>query len=37
MLKPASSPLHYDRLNEGFLKAAQGVKRPWWKIFFNVW
>jgi hypothetical protein len=37
MLKPASMPHHYTRLNEGFTKAQQGIKRPWWKIFFNVW
>ncbi|TFK37616.1 hypothetical protein BDQ12DRAFT_699045 [Crucibulum laeve] len=37
MLKPASIPLHYDRLVEGFEKSAQGIGRPWWKIFFGVW
>lgn len=37
MLQPASMPLHYDRLAEAFEKSAQGIGRPWWKIFFNVW
>jgi hypothetical protein len=36
-MKPASSPHHYERLREGYEKAIQGIKRPWWKIFFNVW
>ncbi|TDL26991.1 hypothetical protein BD410DRAFT_819142 [Rickenella mellea] len=34
---PRSKPLHYDQLREGFEKSAQGIARPWWKIFFNVW
>jgi hypothetical protein len=37
MMKPASAPLHYDRLAEAFEKSAKGVGRPWWKIFFNIW
>ncbi|KAH9922308.1 uncharacterized protein BXZ73DRAFT_91601 [Epithele typhae] len=37
ILKPASMPLHYTRLVEAFEKSAQGIARPWWKIFFNVW
>jgi len=37
MLKPASVPLHYDRLVEAFEKSARGVGRPWWKIFFGIW
>ncbi|KAF8154011.1 hypothetical protein B0H34DRAFT_74334 [Crassisporium funariophilum] len=37
ILRPASSPLHYDRLVEGFEKSAQGIGRPWWKVFFGVW
>ncbi|KAF8890668.1 hypothetical protein BD779DRAFT_1610752 [Infundibulicybe gibba] len=36
-LKPASMPHHYDRLVEGFQKSAQGIGRPWWKVFFGVW
>ncbi|PPR00592.1 hypothetical protein CVT26_009867 [Gymnopilus dilepis] len=37
MLRPASSPLYYERLVTGFEKSAQGVGRPWWKVFFGIW
>ncbi|PPQ68976.1 hypothetical protein CVT25_009161 [Psilocybe cyanescens] len=37
MLRPATSPLHYERLLEGFQKSAQGIGRPWWKVFFGIW
>ncbi|KAI0717746.1 hypothetical protein C8T65DRAFT_640680 [Cerioporus squamosus] len=37
MLRPASMPHHYTRLVEAFEKSAQGIARPWWKIFFNIW
>ncbi|PFH45741.1 hypothetical protein AMATHDRAFT_158026 [Amanita thiersii Skay4041] len=37
MLQPASTPKHYDRLLEGYHKSAQGIRRPWWKIFFGIW
>ena len=37
IFKPASAPHHYTRLLEAFEKAAQGIARPWWKIFFNIW
>ncbi|EDR09687.1 uncharacterized protein LACBIDRAFT_319031 [Laccaria bicolor S238N-H82] len=37
MLQPTSMPLHYDRLVEGFEKSAQGIGRPWWKVFFGIW
>ncbi|KAF9480616.1 hypothetical protein BDN70DRAFT_877306 [Pholiota conissans] len=37
MLKPASSPHHYERLVEGWEKSAQGIGRPWWKVFFGIW
>lgn len=37
MLHPPSSPHYYDRLLEGFNKSQQGIARPWWKIFFNIW
>ncbi|KXN92698.1 hypothetical protein AN958_06976 [Leucoagaricus sp. SymC.cos] len=36
-LHPPSMPHHYNRLVEAFEKSAQGIKRPWWKVFFNVW
>lgn len=36
-LEPASVPLHYSRLVEGMEKSAQGIGRPWWKVFFGVW
>ncbi|KAI0077659.1 hypothetical protein K474DRAFT_1674687 [Panus rudis PR-1116 ss-1] len=36
-LRPRSMPMHYERLVEGYEKSAQGVSRPWWKIFFNIW
>ncbi|KAJ3891446.1 hypothetical protein C8J55DRAFT_535439 [Lentinula edodes] len=35
--KPASYPMHYDRLVEGLHKSAQGIGRPWWKVFFGIW
>lgn len=37
MLEPASMPHHYTRLVEAFEKSAQGIARPWWKVFFNIW
>jgi hypothetical protein len=37
ILRPASTPLHYERLVEGFEKSAQGIGRPWWKVFFGIW
>lgn len=37
VLRPASMPLHYVRLKEGYEKTLKGVGRPWWKIFFGVW
>lgn len=37
MMEPASMPHHYDRLTEAFAKSSQGIGRPWWKRFFNVW
>ncbi|KAI0255425.1 hypothetical protein BJV78DRAFT_1119520 [Lactifluus subvellereus] len=37
VLRPASMPLHYVRLKEGYEKSLKGIGRPWWKIFFNVW
>ncbi|KAJ6482898.1 hypothetical protein C8R47DRAFT_1133061 [Mycena vitilis] len=36
-LKPASAPLHYDRLVEGVEKSMQGIGRPWWKVFLGIW
>ncbi|KAK7440017.1 hypothetical protein VKT23_017270 [Stygiomarasmius scandens] len=36
-LRPASMPLHYDRLVEAFQKSAQGIGRPWWKVFLGIW
>ncbi|KAI0779119.1 hypothetical protein BC629DRAFT_1289873 [Irpex lacteus] len=36
-LKPKSMPHYYTRLIEGVEKSAQGIARPWWKIFFNIW
>ncbi|KAF5363207.1 hypothetical protein D9758_008375 [Tetrapyrgos nigripes] len=35
--KPASYPMHYERLVMGFEKSAQGIGRPWWKVFFGIW
>jgi len=37
LTRPASMPEYYVRLVEGFEKSAQGIGRPWWKIFFGVW
>ncbi|KAJ7657910.1 hypothetical protein DFH06DRAFT_456988 [Mycena polygramma] len=37
ILKPASAPLHYDRLVEGVEKSMQGIGRPWWKVFLGIW
>jgi len=36
-LSPESAPFHYDRLVEAFEKSAQGIGRPWWKVFFGIW
>ncbi|OSD03681.1 hypothetical protein PYCCODRAFT_1466603 [Trametes coccinea BRFM310] len=36
MLHPPSYPQYYTRLIEAFDKSAQGIGRPWWKIFFNI-
>jgi len=37
VLRPASMPLHYVRLKEGYEKSLKGVGRPWWKVFFGIW
>ncbi|KAF7313313.1 hypothetical protein HMN09_00309900 [Mycena chlorophos] len=37
ILRPASVPLHYEKLVEGVEKSMQGIKRPWWKVFFGIW
>ncbi|KAJ7778509.1 hypothetical protein B0H16DRAFT_1503797 [Mycena metata] len=37
MLKPASAPLHYEKLVEGIEKSMQGIARPWWKMFLGIW
>ncbi|KAH9960280.1 hypothetical protein BC827DRAFT_1133322 [Russula dissimulans] len=37
VLKPASMPMHYVRLKEGYEKSLKGVGRPWWKVFFGIW
>ncbi|KAI0270645.1 hypothetical protein BC834DRAFT_862407 [Gloeopeniophorella convolvens] len=37
VLQPASMPMHYVRLKEGYEKTLKGIGRPWWKIFFGVW
>ncbi|EKM52620.1 uncharacterized protein PHACADRAFT_164559 [Phanerochaete carnosa HHB-10118-sp] len=37
IMKPASMPQYYTRLGEGYEKSAQGIARPWWKIFFGIW
>ncbi|KAJ7682899.1 hypothetical protein B0H17DRAFT_942419 [Mycena rosella] len=36
-LNPASAPLHYEKLVEGIEKSMQGIGRPFWKVFFNIW
>ncbi|KAJ6526568.1 hypothetical protein DFH09DRAFT_168533 [Mycena vulgaris] len=36
-LKPASSPLHYERLVDGIDKSMKGIGRPFWKVFFGIW
>ncbi|KAJ7777520.1 hypothetical protein DFH07DRAFT_951164 [Mycena maculata] len=36
-LKPASAPLHYEKLVEGVEKSMQGIGRPLWKVFFGIW
>jgi hypothetical protein len=37
LLRPASAPHYYERLVQGFEKSAQGIGRPWWKVFFGIW
>ncbi|CAK5270974.1 unnamed protein product [Mycena citricolor] len=36
-LKPASAPIHYEKLAEGIEKGVQGIERPKWKVFFGIW
>ncbi|KAG9311083.1 hypothetical protein JVU11DRAFT_8990 [Chiua virens] len=36
-LEPASMPKHYERLVQGFERSAQGIRRPWWQVFFGIW
>ncbi|KAJ6542700.1 hypothetical protein B0H19DRAFT_1212638 [Mycena capillaripes] len=36
-LRPASAPLHYEKLVEGVEKSMQGIGRPWWKVFLGIW
>ncbi|WVQ93905.1 hypothetical protein IAU59_000983 [Kwoniella sp. CBS 9459] len=35
-LSPPNDPFFYTRMRNAFHNAAMGVKRPWWKIFFNI-
>ncbi|KIJ24662.1 hypothetical protein M422DRAFT_274496 [Sphaerobolus stellatus SS14] len=37
LASPASMPLYYTRLLDGIEKSKQGIGRPWWKVFFNIW
>lgn len=37
IMKPAGRPEHYKRVAEGYERALEGKKRPYWKIFFNIW
>ncbi|KAF7759787.1 hypothetical protein Agabi119p4_11482 [Agaricus bisporus var. burnettii] len=36
-LQPRSMPHHYGRLVQAFEQSAKGIRRPWWKVFFNIW
>lgn len=36
-LEPASMPKHYERLVQGYERSAQGIRRPWWQVFFGIW
>lgn len=36
-LEPASMPKHYQRLEQGYERSAQGIRRPWWQVFFGIW
>lgn len=36
-LEPASMPKHYQRLLQGYERSAQGIRRPWWQVFFGIW
>ncbi|KAF8556772.1 hypothetical protein OG21DRAFT_1596292 [Imleria badia] len=36
-LEPASMPRHYQRLMQGYERSAQGIRRPWWQVFFGIW
>ncbi|WVF66290.1 hypothetical protein IAT40_001030 [Kwoniella sp. CBS 6097] len=35
-LSPPNDPFFYTRMRNAFHNAAKGMKRPWWKVFFNV-
>ena len=36
-LEPTSMPKHYERLVQGYERSAQGIRRPWWQVFFGIW
>ncbi|CAE6447188.1 unnamed protein product [Rhizoctonia solani] len=36
ILRPHSSPQHYEKLVESVHKSAQGIQRGWWQRFFNT-
>ncbi|CAE6474483.1 unnamed protein product [Rhizoctonia solani] len=36
ILRPRSSPHHYEKLMENVHKSAQGIERKWWQRFFNI-
>ena len=37
MLGPTSMPKYYECLVQGYEKSAQGIRRPWWQVFFGIW
>ncbi|WVQ76216.1 hypothetical protein IAR50_005881 [Cryptococcus sp. DSM 104548] len=36
LLTPVNDPLFYTRTRNAIHNAEKGIKRTWWKVFFNV-
>ncbi|KAE8543247.1 hypothetical protein D1P53_000737 [Cryptococcus gattii VGV] len=36
LLTPPNDELFYTRARNAIHNAEQGIRRPWWKVFFNV-
>ncbi|WVO18399.1 hypothetical protein L204_106115 [Cryptococcus depauperatus] len=36
LLTPPNDEFYYTRARNAIFNAEKGIKRPWWKVFFNV-